>query len=404
MWTQEKTIVTTNSVDIASLRDVALSGEGQKYADIVEKLVAEKKLSFRNLSKFANLSSLYKNFREIPIQVKEFDREKMETRTITSNAFSLLAGSLSVAAINEAYEGVEKVSDQLTRTIEDVKEVTRVDNILSSDSSISKVEEGQTAPLIGGSEEYVEIRSNPNARRVEFTEKMFLDNDLGIVVERLSQLGEIAANHEEKLAIRMICDASGSNTSSAAAPYVWNPKGTGTQLYNTVAKARTGASGNRATNNALVDYTDIDACMLLLGAMKDSNGFPINAVTPGLILLVPFALASTAARIVNSELIPGTVNAINPYGPRGNWPLSVVVSPFLDAYSTTAWYLGQFKKQFVKKISRRIEIASVSNTTDSYIAKKIALQVRCDWDVNVGAVDYTYVIQNLSATTYTPSV
>ena len=107
-------------------------------------------------------------------------------------------------------------------------------------------------------------------------------------------------------------------------------------------------------------------------------------------------------KILNSEYVPGVENEKSNWGPGGMWhipPERVKSSPKLDDLSTSAWYYGDFKKQFLRKWKIRFTYVTLGQSTESYLNKDIAFQARISWDCEVGARDYTNVIQNLSGTT-----
>jgi len=89
---------------------------------------------------------------------------------------------------------------------------------------------------------------------------------------------------------------------------------------------------------------------------------------------------------------------------KNAWPTAsrtawVVSSPKLDDYSTSAWYLGMFPRQFRRKWKLRAEYVTLGQDTESYLRSRIAFQMRVAWDCEIGAVDYVYVVQCLSGTT-----
>jgi len=90
---------------------------------------------------------------------------------------------------------------------------------------------------------------------------------------------------------------------------------------------------------------------------------------------------------------------LNNWGPRGQWRPRLLSSPKLDDLSTTVWYFGWFQKQFIRKWKLRYETVTLGTNTESYLRSRLGFQARIAWDCEIGAVDYVYVMQNLSATT-----
>jgi len=323
-----------------------------------------------------------------------------ETRAIQASAFPLLAGGMTIAGIQEAYESVPAIGGELVTETEDNKRVSIYAGITSEDVNIDRVDEGKDFPEIGAGEEKYEIRSNRNGRRLSITAEMIEENDMPAIVERVNALGEIAAETVESQTLRRVTDHTGS-AASGAEPYVLHLNGAGTALYNATAAnpGARAASGTRVTNNALVDETDLEAARAKLVAMRNSRGERIFVPMSRCILLVPDALAGTAAKLTLSEYQPGVENELNAWGPRGMYRPRVLSSPKLDDLSTSAWYLGDFQRQFKRKWKLRFEYVTLSTDTESFLRSRLAFQARVAWDVEVGAVDYVYVVQSLSATT-----
>ena len=65
--------------------------------------------------------------------------------------------------------------------------------------------------------------------------------------------------------------------------------------------------------------------------------------------------------------------------------------------------LGAFMRQFVRKWKLRPEAIVLPGTADgaaqSFLDARIGYQARIAWDMEVGAIDYVYVVQSLAATT-----
>ena len=336
-----------------------------------------------------------------PVDVKVNFPIAGQSRAVMTSAFPLTSGILAIAGINDAYEAVPTIGQELVTEMNDNKRNSVVAGILSDNPAVDGVKEGDAFPEIGASEEKFEIRHKRNGRRLSITAEMIEENDVGTIVDRINALGEIAAETIEEQTISRVCDEFGSATSGAE-PYVLHYNGSGVALFQTDADplTRLSSSGNRYTTNPLVDTTDLDNVRLRMASFTNSRGKRISIPASQCDLIVPDALLHTALKITGSEMEPSVENEINNWGPRGQFkPRRVLSSPKLDDISTSAWYYGIPKKQYRRKWKLNFEYMSLGNTTESYLTHRIAAQFRLAWDVEVGAVDYVYVVQSLEATT-----
>lgn len=107
------------------------------------------------------------------------------------------------------------------------------------------------------------------------------------------------------------------------------------------------ASGSNLSGaSADPSVTTLNTAFAAMMKQKGLNTDVIINVQPRY-LIVPVALSATALQLVGSIADPaaggsaaGNSNTLNIYGPNGSRPLQVVAEPYLDAASTTAWYLA----------------------------------------------------------------
>jgi len=383
-----------------SIYDLRLLARNEP-ADFVRKIetgAAEGKLRLADLH---DLRALFQGLADIQVPVT---MEVAGTqRAITASAFPILTGTLAIAAINDAYNAVETIGEELVEEIEDNKKVTSIASVEALDKNVDEVKETADFPEIGTAEEKVEIRHKRNGRKLTISAEAVEENEIADIVSRINKLGEIASEWVEEQTLERVTDHYGSKA-SAAEPYVYRPNGTGTALYSATANTpgTRAPSGTRIENNALVDDSDLDALRIRLAAMKNARGKRISIPWSQVKILVPYALLGTASKIFNSELVPGVENEVSNYGPRGKFylpPERIISSPKLDDLSASAWYGGAFQKQFRRKWKLRFEYVTLGMDTQAYLNSRIAFQARIAWDVEIGAVDYVYVVQSLSATT-----
>jgi len=399
-----KQIFRTNLVPVGrrlslyDLRSLARS-EPRDFIHKISQGVADGKLSLKDIRDW---KGLYSVLADVPVQVS-MDIAGAQ-RTISASAMPIFTGTLAIAAINEAYAAVPSVGEQLVTDFEDSKKVTSIGAIHTLDKEgTDEVKELKDFPEVGVSEEKVEIRHKRNGRKITISAEAIEENDVADIVSRINALGEIAGEWIEEQTLERVTDHYGSGASPAE-PYVYRPAGTGTQLYIATANypGARAPSGTRVNNNALVDETDLAAARTVLRAMKNARGKRINIPWSEVQILVPDALEDTLMKIVSSELVPGVENEVSGWGPRGKYyiPLERCLStPKLDDLSTSAWYMGAFKRQFRRKWKLRFEYVTLGSDTQAYLNSRVAFQARIAWDVEVGAVDYVYCVQSLSATT-----
>ena len=352
------------------------------------------------LSDIQDWKGLYTHLADVKIPVTIEQAGAM--RAISTSAFPILTGTLAIAAINDAYNGVPSIGQDLVTDMEDNKKVTSIAAVHTLDSNQDEVKELDDFPEIGVNEEKVEIRHKRNGRRLTISAETIEENETADIVTRINALGEIAGEWIEEQTLDRIMDYNGS-AGTPAEPYVYRPGGTGTQLYNSTANnpGTRAPSGTRVTSNALVDETDLAAVRTVLRAMKNARGRRINIAWSEVLIVVPDALLDTLYKIIHSEYVPGVFNEKSTWGPGGDYNIPdnrIKSSPKLDDRSTTAWYMGAFKRQFKRKWKLRFEYVTLGMDTQAYLNSRIAFQARLAWDMEVGATDYVYCVQSLSGT------
>ncbi len=329
-------------------------------------------------------------------------------RAITTGAFPLLTSATMIAKIRNAYESVPTIGDQLVEEETDHRtKISTVASIYGENKDVDGLKPEEAYPEIGASESYATILSRKNGRMLSITQEMIDQNQSSDIVRRLNYLGTFANEEIEDLTIKRVTDYDGSK-SSPAEPYAYRPSGSGTNLYENATntsweKAGVMApSGNQVQSNALQDRTDIQNALDLLHTMKTTDGRYLNVDEAALILLIPYELRGNAFSIANSTYVPGVENMKAEFGDQGFMPIKdkILWSSRLSALSAATWYLGDFKKQFIRKWLVQLEYVNLSGVnTEAYMSNRIRIRMRVGWDCEVGATDYTRVVQNLGATT-----
>lgn len=386
------------TLSLADLRMLA-QNEPENFLRKIDAGVQSDKLKLTDIKDWRGLFASLADV-QIPVTMQDLSGTP---RAIQASAFPILTGTLAIAAINAAYNDVPSVAGELVTEMEDSKKVTTMAAIHTLDKEVDEVKDGDDFPEIGVDEEKVEIRHKGNGRRLSIHANTISENEVADIVTRINALGVIAGEWIEEQTIERLIDYSGSAASDAE-PYVYRPNGTGTTLYSSSANepGTRAPSGNRVDNNALVDESDLSNSRTRLRTMKNARGRRINIPWSEVYLFVPDALLETLMKTLNSQLVPGVENEYSAWGPTGmfNIPSDRIKStPKLDDYTTTAWYMGAFRRQFIRKWKLRFEYVTLGQDTQAYLNSRIAFQARIAWDVEIGATDYVFVVENLSGTT-----
>jgi len=387
------------SLSVYDLRNLA-KNDPKNFLHKVNSGIESKKLK---LSDIRDIKGLYGALADVQIPVVMTDPVGIQ-RAIHASAFPILTGTLAIAAINEAYEGVPNVGGELVTEMEDSKKVTTIAAIHALDKEVDELKEGQDFPEIGVDENKVEIRNKLNGRKLVISADAISENEMADIITKVNALGIIAGEHIEEQTLERVTDHYGSGTVPAE-PYVYRPNGTGTQLYSASANTpgTRAPSGTRINNNALVDSSDLEAVRTVLRAMRNARGRRVNIPWSEVIILVPDALLGILLPILNSEMVPGTVNEASNWGPKGRYHISrerVVSTPKLDDLSASAWYAGAFKRQFKRKWKLKFEYVTLGQDTQAYLNSRVAFQARIAWDVEIGSNGaYESCVQSIDGTT-----
>jgi hypothetical protein len=389
-------VQTQRGLDIYALRQLA-KNEPDAFIMKAQRLIDEGKIT---LTGMRNLQAIYHALRDVKIKVVMDDMAGMAQRAVEASAFPILTGNIVIKMINDRYQQVPTIGDQLVTDFEDNKKVTTIAAIHNMDKDVDEVKETEDFPEISAGEEKAEIRHKRNGRLLKITQEMIDENEIADIVNRINGLADISVDWVEEQTLRRIMDYDGS-CASPGEPYVWRPDGSGAALYSATANTPGSRAplGTRIENNALVDETDLDATRTRLSSMRNSRGKRIDIPINQCVILTPDALTGTLSKILNSTYVPGVENEVSNWGPSGKWRPRPLSSARVDDFSTTAWYMGMFKEQFRRKWKLRFEYVTLGANTESYLRARIAFQARIAWDVEIGAVDYVYVVQCLSGTT-----
>jgi hypothetical protein len=312
--------------------------------------------------------------------------EMIFDEAVTAAQFQTLVGTLLSKKVMDAYNEFKGVADKL---------VTKFTSNLESDTipgayrkgDMQNVGENAEYPHLGDvDEKYVTISHQKRGLILDVTEEAIRFDRTGLVMREATRLGDTMARDREVRLIKGIQDLTSYKS--------WYPSGTQTDLYQNAQGAGDEHEYDNLVTDVLADYTDIEALWLLLRLMKDDEGRPLD-IRPTQ-LLVPVTLEITATKIINNEVLSGATN--DERNPVANW-FTIIATPDLDDNSTTAWYLGDFKKQFLEKviIAPSVMTRRASDKNDQAWNRDVVASYKARYDTQLGATDYRYVGKSTGA-------
>lgn len=405
-----------SGVDAAALAELAAKENGAPFLRAVDMLirgvhpVTEAELPAHKRLSWETIESLEPYRRNLDgaggrptVMVQVLDGQRS---VINAAALPMLVSSLNSAYMVERLAAFPSIVDRLVTEVDDMQETTTLvghlsDGVKEQEQTI----ETEEWPHIGATSEKYKIGHLRNGRQIAFSQDLIDRSNIPGIIERLNVLADISRELIERRGIRLIFDYYGSKATPAV-PYVMDRTALGVSggaaIYSTTAIDATRVpGGTELQNNALVSDANLEAARAILAAYKNERGFPVALPMSMCQLVVPDALAATAATITGSEMVPGNVNELNQWGPRGAYRPEVISSPYIDAFvSTSAWLLGDVRGQYVRKWLRRPEVATIGGTgTEAYVRTREGFRVSLNWDCEYGARTFDRVIRNLAATT-----
>lgn len=316
-------------------------------------------------------------------RVTEDDFEIHEAQD--SSAFPKITGALINKVVQDAYTLEYGIGEQLVTSIpSSVKDETIVG--FSEDMGMQEIDENM--PYEEGSigEKYHKIQNRKFGRIISLSEEMVKFDQTGQMIMRAKRIGEAAKSKKERIILDAVLGlvTSGLNAS-------WRPAGNATTLYsNTSTDPYSSATLDNLGSEALADETDLDTALALFSKFTDEHGLPMS-ITPK-ILLTGMSLRGTANKICYSGQ---AVKAESPAGVKNIYTgINALDSPFIDQLvSATAWYFGDFKKQFVYTDVMPLQIFQAKAGNIKEFENDVVMRFKARFMGGCGAVSNRYVVK-----------
>ena len=287
---------------------------------------------------------------------------------IDSSSFTAISGQIVYQTVLENYNQPEFIGGLLCPDRQTQFDGEKIAGISTLGDVAEVVPENEAYPTVGLSSEYIETpRTKKRGMIVPVTKEAIFFDRTGILLQNAGEVGASLGINKEK---RCLDAALGIDS-----------------LYKRNGRAAVATYGddsgdhdfdNLEASNQLVDWTDVEAALLLFDGMTDPNSAePIN-VLGNLVIVVPTALRMTAMSILNATEVREVTNtntttiSANPlHGQFAGQTLGItlVTSPYVKnrTSSDTTWFIGNPSKAFAYGVNWPItSVVAPTNNSDEF--------------------------------------
>ena len=303
---------------------------------------------------------------------------------IMTTAFQGISSQAIWGLIMDAYQQPEFVFSKLIPTRQTNEDFQKVPGISDIGDEVAIVKEGDPYPVVGVSQKY---RHAPVLRkrgfRVQLTREALFFDRTGQLQEKASGGGKSMGQNREKRAVDVVIDENAGAASAIVGGHRYHYVGNSIASYGN-------NSGNHDWDNlsastGLVDWTDIEACEILLDALTDpQTAEPI--VFEAKHLVCSRQLRRTAERIAGADYItvvtPGYATSGNPTETQVGNPykgaFAVISSPYVASRlaTDTDWFFGDLTTAFEYCQAWPEEVKTLAGGTQIEFDQDIVQQYR----------------------------
>lgn len=305
---------------------------------------------------------------------------------MTAAGFPTVVGTLIHPTIIAAYEPMAKPALSLVRESTTKTKNTDIGGFGAVDN-LEEVQEGTDYEEAASNEKYATIKAHKHGRIMSITKEMVMEDQTGEAIRRAESIGNKTGLHIHRTIIQKVCDIAVTDPVYAANTSMKINGSTRTMFANDHSSWDTFANDN--LGGAVLGTTGLTAARLLFSSIMDEKGDLISVMPKT--LLVPDALELTAEILASSAFVPGSGNNdVNVFKNKYN----IVSSPYIDTgVSATAYYLGDFKRQYHLLWMWKPMTETLRATSDKAFRSDTVAQFKVSYKAGFGASDYRYVVQ-----------
>lgn len=341
------------------------------------------------------------------------DRVFMEaTEAVDASNFAAITGQILITTVHEKYKLASFIGDQLVSSIPAGQNLSSEIIPWLSDISPSPetVQPGMPYPQTQFSGNYVRIPAIEKVGRIcAITAEMIYSDKTAQALASAESVGNYCGLVREERILNTVLGLTNNYVYGTAA----GAESTLNTYSTTAQSGMTYGFINKVGSYALSNWASINTLEQLFYQMKDPNtGKPIDIFGPGMQMLVmPFQKYS-ASRILN----PATTTKNGPYATSGDVeqlespnPLdnnygiltsaharNLLVTSGISATNADKYvYLGNFKKAFVWREAKPMEVVQAPANNWAEFNQDIAVAIKASWWGSAGVIDPRYVVQGV---------
>jgi hypothetical protein len=255
---------------------------------------------------------------------------------------------------------------------------------LSAHDSPQLTGEGSPYQQSQPSEKSAKIKNHKFGITVDLTSEAVIEDKTGQIVTKATQIGLKGGTQIHGYIIQKVCDLACTITGEPTGrSLIIN--GSARDIYANDHSAWDGVANDNLAAGALADSTLSDA-RTGLATLVDEKGDPI-VIMPRF-LIVPEALWKTAQSLFTAAGVIGSANN-DPNIWQGRY--KVVSSSFIDAQTTTGWWLGDPTYQTRIQWYWKPKTDMLGGSTQAAFDRDVVAQYKFSYKAGVGSTDYRYV-------------
>ncbi len=294
----------------------------------------------------------------------------------STRAFQNIVGQITYSSVMDAMENEDFIGDQLMTTVPaDTQYQEIIPGIGAIGDVAGEVSEGDPYPIVGLGEDYVIAPEKvKDGFILPITDEVIFEDKTGQLMTRANSAAEALGITREKEQLDTALGITNSYRRLGGAAQA---------TYG--ATHTEGTFDNLAASNALADFTDIEAALLLFNAMTDPNsGEPVK-INGTLQVVVPDDLEMTALNILNAIEVKhgadsGAVQTIttNTLSLQSRRRFELVTSNYvaLRTSSESTWFIGDFRGAFQYREIWPVQVFRQGRESDAAFTSDIAFAIK----------------------------